>query len=112
MYRWVINMENKKLKEQCIQLFLEGKRYSEIAEKTGFSRTFITNLIKDDPRVMEEKNKKKLKVFKRKDNNQMTVYIPTSYLKKIGISSDKDKSEYVDIYLKEQDKTIILKKHK
>lgn len=105
-------MEKSKLKEQCVKLYLEGKTYTEIAQKTGWSRTYITNLIKSDERIITKKNNKKLKVFKRKDNHQMILYIPTDYLKKIGISSDSNISEYVDISLNGKDKSIIIKKHK
>lgn len=104
-------MENAKLKEECVNLYLSGNTYMKIAHKTGFSRTFITNLIKDDKRVIEKNNHKKLKVFKRKDNNQMVLYIPTKYLKKIGISNDITKIEYVDVSIDEEHKTIIIKKH-
>ena len=103
-------MDKKRLKEDCIKLFLEGKNYAEIAKQTGWSRTFISKLIKDDERVKEKNNIKKIKVFKRK-NGQMVVYIPTKLLEDIGISRDINKSEHVNIKFDETYKKIIIEKH-
>ena len=104
-------MNKQLLKEQFIKLFLEGKNYSEISKLTGWSRKFITDLIKDDTRIIMQKNSKKIKVCKRKNNNQMIIYIPTQYIENIGISKNKQDSEYVDIFFNKDDETIIIKKH-
>lgn len=103
-------MDKKRLKEDCIKLFLEGKNYAEIAKQTGWSRTTITNLIKDDERVKEKLNCKKIKVHKRKDEGRLTVLVPTQFLKKIGISKDLDKQEYVVAKFDEKTKNIIIEK--
>lgn len=103
-------MDKKGLKEDCIKLFLEGKTYSEIAKLTGWSRTFITNLIKDDQRIIEKNKIKKIKVHKRK-NGQMIIYIPTKSLEKLGISKDLNKIEYVNVKLDDSSKNIIIEKH-
>ena len=104
-------MDKKQLKEQFIKLFLEGKNFSEISHITGWSRTFITNLIKDDERVEDNKNYRKIKVYKRSDNKQMLIPVPTSFIKKLGISEDLNEVEYVDIYIDENTKNITIKKH-
>lgn len=104
-------MEKKELTEKCINLYLEGKTYEEIAKITNFSRTYVTKLISNDERIIKRKNTKKMKVCKRKDNNQMIVYIPTTFLTKIGLSKDKLKVEYVDISIDEKEKNITIKKH-
>lgn len=104
-------MDTRKLKEQCICLFLQGKNVSEIAKLTGWSRTYVYNLIKNDKRFIESKNKKEVKVYKRKDNNQFSIYIPSIFLEKLGISHDTDKTEYVDLSYDEKSKSIIIKKH-
>lgn len=104
-------MDNKELKKQCIRLYLEGKTYTEIAKLTGWSRTFITNLIKTDKKIIERKNTRKIKVSKRKNNKQMIIYIPTEFIEKLGISKDTNKTEYVNISIDEESKTMIIKKH-
>ncbi len=47
-------MEKRELKKKCIELYLEGKTYTEIAKLTGWSRTFITDLIKNDEKIIEK----------------------------------------------------------
>lgn len=104
--------EKKELKEKCIKMYLDDKKtLEEIAKLTGWSRTFITNLIKDDERFIKEKNTRKIKVSKRKNGKQLVVYIPTEFIEKLGVSKNIDMSEYVDIYANEEDKTITIKKH-
>mgnify|MGYP001092142393 CR=1 FL=1 len=104
--------ERKKLKEKCIKMYLEDhKTLEEIAKLTNWSRTFITNLIKNDERYIKEKNTRKIKVSKRKERRQLAIYIPTEFIEKLGISRDIDKTEYVNISLAEDNKTIIIKKH-
>ena len=106
-----MDMDKKELKKGCIEMYLTGKTYTEIAKLTGWSRTFITDLIKNDEKIIEKNNTKKIKVYKRKDNNQMTLYIPTEYIEKIGISKDKADTEYVDITFDKNTESIIIKKH-
>lgn len=103
-------MDRKQLKEECIKLYLEGKTYTEIAKLTNWSRTFITKLIQDDQRIIKLKNTKKIKVHKRKNDNRLVLYIPTTYIEKLGISRDFNKNEYVDIKLDEENKKIIIEK--
>ena len=104
-------MEKGELKKKCIELYLEGKTYTEIAKLTGWSRTFITDLIKNDEKIIEKNNTKKIKLYKRKDNKQVQIYIPTEFIRKMGISKDTDDTEYVDIYFDENTKNIVIKKH-
>lgn len=103
-------MDKRQLKEDCVKLYLQGKTYTEIAKLTNWSRTFIANLIKQDERIINFKNNKKVKVCKRK-NNQMVIYIPTEFIEKIGITKDLDKTEYVDIILDENFNNLLIKKH-
>lgn len=105
-------MDRENLKEKCLNMYLnENKTLEEIAELTGWSRTYITNLMKDDARYKEKKNNRKLKVYKRKTTNQMLIYITTEFIEKLGISKDSKKSEYVDVSFDENTKSIIIKKH-
>lgn len=104
--------ERKNLREKCIKMYFDSnKTLEEIAKLTGWSRIFITNLIKSDERFIREKNTKKIKVSKTKNGKQMVIYIPTKFIKKLGISEDINKSEYVNISVNEEDKTMIIKKH-
>ncbi len=103
-------MDKKQLKEECIKLYLKGKTYTEIAKLTNWSRTFIARLIQDDERIIKLKNTKKIKVHKRKNDNRLVIYIPTTYIEKLGISRDLKKDEYVDIKLDEENKKIIIEK--
>lgn len=104
--------ERKELKEKCLKMYLnEHKTLEEIAKLTGWSRTFVTNLIKNDERFIEEKNTKKIKVSKTRTRKQMVIYIPTEFIEKLGISSDVNKTEYVDISVDEDNKIVTIKKH-
>ena len=103
-------MDKESLKEQFIKLYSEGKNFSQIGELTGWSREFVRNLIKNEPEILKRKCSKKIKVSKRKDNNQMYIYIPTEFIEKLGVSRDKQKNEYVNIFINEKDKSIIIKK--
>lgn len=103
-------MEKEDLKEQCIQMFLEGKNYTEIAKLTNRSRNYITELIKDDKRVREKSNKRTVKVYKFKNTTRMKIPISTDFLSKIGISKDYKEDEYVEIKLDENNKIITIKK--
>ena len=101
----------EELKEKCIELYLSGKTYKEIGKLTDHSRNFVANLIKDDIRITEKKNIKTIKVYKLKSQKRMKITINTDFLAKIGISSDLKKDDYVDIFLDENNKSIIIKKH-
>lgn len=103
-------MENEELKEQCVQLFLDGKNYTEIAKLTNHSRQYITKLIKDDVRTKEQLNKKIIKVSKLKNNSRCRVSLSTSFLGKIGISTDYKKDDYVELTVDENSKIITIKK--
>ncbi len=104
-------MDKKELKEQCVNMFLEGKTYTEIAKLTNWSRTYISRLIEDDERVIDKKNTRKIKVTKRKNRKQMVIYIPTEFIEKLGISNDKNINESVDVILDEKSKKIEIQKH-
>ena len=105
-------MDREKLKKQCLDMYInEHKTLEEIAKLTGWSRTYITNLIKNDARYVDKKNNKKLKVYKRKTTNQMLIYITTEFIEKLGISKDFNKTEYVDVSFDEKNQSIIIKKH-
>lgn len=104
-------MSKEELKEQCINMYLDGKTYVEIAKLTGWSRTYITNLIKADERIKELRNTKKIKVHKRKDNRQMVIYIPTEFIEKLGVSRDFNKEDFVNVRIDEKNKNIIIEKH-
>lgn len=103
-------MNKEELKKYCLQLFSEGKTITEISKLTNWSRTYITNLLKKDEKYIQLKNTKKLKVYKRKNNGQMMVYVPTDFLEKLGVSKNKDKSEYVNVVLDEKENKIIISK--
>ncbi|HAB66510.1 MAG TPA: hypothetical protein DCE23_03985 [Firmicutes bacterium] len=103
-------MNKKDLKEYCIQLFAEGKTITEIAKLTSYSRKYIANLLKEDEKYIQLKNTKKLKVYKRKNNGQMMVYIPTSFLEKLGISRNKNNAEYVNVFYDKKENKIIISK--
>ena len=104
-------MNKKELKEQCVKMYCEGKSYVEIAKLTGWSRTYISNLIKNDERIKKMNNTKKIKVQKKKKDNRLVVYIPTKYIEKLGISKDFNIDEYVDVTIDEKNKNIIIEKH-
>lgn len=101
----------EELKEKCVQLYLGGKTYNEIGKLTNHSRNYVSNLIKDDIRIKEKKNIKTIKVYKLKRQKRMKITINTDFLEKIGISSDLKKDDYVDIFLDENNESIIIKKH-
>lgn len=98
------------LKEKCVQLFLKGKNYTEIAKLTNCSRQYVSNLIKDDKRVKEKLNKKIIKVNKLKNTTRLKISISTDFLSKIGITKDYKKDDFVEISVNEKTKTITIKK--
>ena len=98
---------NEKEKATVIDLYYKGYSMRKIASELGYSRQTISTLIKQ---CNLPKNIKKIKVYKYKNFNKMSVYIPISYLKQIGISGDIAKDDYVNVSL-ENDK-IVITKHK
>lgn len=103
-------MENKKLKEECINLFLSGKNYTEIAKLTNRSRQYVAELIKDDERVKEKLNTRVVKVYKLKNRARANISIGIDFLNKIGISKDFKKNDYVEVKVDEKNKIITIKK--
>lgn len=103
-------MEKEDLKRKSIQLFLDGHNYTEIAKLTGYSRQYISNLIKDDERVKEKLNKRIVKVYKYKNVTKATIPIGVDFLREIGIDSKSNNDDYVEIQLNKKDKTITIKK--
>ena len=70
----------------------------------------MLDIIKEDDQYKIIKNKRKIKVYKRKKYKQMTIHIPTEFIKKIGISEDKTKEEFVNIFYDTNNNQIIIKK--
>ena len=105
-------MNEKDLRKYCIDMFAKGSTIISIAKQTGFSRTYISNLIKEDNQYKIIKNKRKIKVYKRKNYKQMTIHIPTEFIKGIGISEDKAKDEFVNIFYDVTNNQIIIKKYR
>lgn len=103
-------MDKKELKKYCINMFVNGSTLSDIAKDTRFSRTYITNLIKDDKKYLQIKDNRKIKVYKRKNYKQMTIHIPTEFIKGIGISENKNVEEFVNIFYDRFNNQIIIKK--
>ena len=103
-------MNKEELREYCMDMLAKGNTIVKIAKQTGFSRTYISNLIKEDDQYKIIKNKRKIKVYKRKKYKQMTIHIPTEFIKKIGISEDKTKEEFVNIFYDTNNNQIIIKK--
>lgn len=103
-------MDKKELKEHCIDMFINGISLSKIAEDISKSRTYITNLIKDDERYKLYKQNRKIKVYKRKHYKQMTIHIPTEFIKGIGVTDDKDAKEFVNVFFDKNNNQIIITK--
>lgn len=103
-------MEKEDFKEECIQLFLEGKNYTEISKLTNHSRQYISNLIRNDIRVKEKLNKKIIKVSKLKNSSRCKISLSTDFLSKIGVSKDYKENDYIEVSIDEKSKTITIKK--
>lgn len=93
------------LKEKAVQLYLEGKTYIEIAKILNVSRNYVSNLIKDDVRVIE-----KSKIIKVTKGSHKFLKIGINLLNKIGITSNSDVDEYVEISVNSKENAIIVKK--
>jgi len=101
----------EELKKEAVRLFLSGNNFSEIAKKMNFSRTFITDLIKNDERVKAKRNFTTIKVYKNGKNKKMRLGLSTAFLSEIGIDKDCSKVDYVDVFLDKENGQIIIKKH-
>lgn len=103
-------MNREELKEKSIELYMSGKTLTEIANIFKKSRTYITNLIKDDEKYIAIKQNRKIKVYKRKNYKQMTIHIPTEFIKGIGITEDKNEKEFVNVFFDRVNNHIIISK--
>lgn len=100
----------KQLKEEAIQLYLAGNNMTEIGKTIGCSRNFVSELIKGDKRIKQYKNKKKVKLYKWKNQSRITLPVSVEYWEKIGVSKDINIHEFVEIMVDEDSKTIVIKK--
>lgn len=100
------------LKEQAVQLYLNGNNYADIAKIIGRSRNYVSNLIKEDDRVTNYKNQRIVKLYKNANDSRITVFIPLDYWEKIGVSKNPNISENIQMVVDEQTKRIIIEKHK
>ena len=96
------------IKAQAIKLYNNGMTMQQIADQYGCSRQYISLLLKNENKGQSRQNKRKIKIYKYKNSNKMSIYIPISYLKAIGISQNFDE-EFVNLELK--DNKIIITKH-
>ncbi len=103
-------MNKKELINYCVDMFANGDTIVNIAKQTGFSRTYISNLIKKNEQYKIIKNTRKIKVYKRKNYKQMTIHIPTEFIKGIGISEDRTKDDFVNVFYDTTNNQIIIKK--
>lgn len=103
-------MDKKELKEDCINKFIKGFSLSKIAKDISKSRTYITNLIKDDERYKLYKQNRKIKVYKRKSYKQMTIHIPTEFIRGIGVTEDKNKTDFVNVFYDKENNQIVITK--
>lgn len=101
----------EEIKEKAIEMYLNGKKIMEIANETNCSRNFIGNLIRNDKRVQQYRNKKVEKLYKWKKQPRINVSIPVEYWLKIGISKDCEIHESVELVVDENNKTIVIRKH-
>lgn len=103
-------MDINELRNYCIDMYANGNTISKIARDIGKSRTYVTNLIKYDKRYIFLKYNRKIKVYKRNSNNQMMIYIPTEFIKKIGITNNKNIDDFVNVFYDEKNNQIIINK--
>ena len=96
------------IKAQAIKLYNNGMTMQQIADQYGCSRQYISLLLKNENKGQSRQNKRKIKIYKYNNSNKMSIYIPISYLKAIGISQNFDE-EFVNLELK--DNKIIITKH-
>ncbi len=98
------------MKEQAVLLYLKGKTYIDIAEIIGCSRNYVSNLIKNDERVVKKQNLKVLKIHNSTPTTKKSLTIGINVLNKIGISRNNDIEEYVELLIDESNKQILIKK--
>lgn len=98
------------LKSNAIKLYNEGMTMQQIADKYGCSRQYISQLLKNEEKRQLKNDKRTIKLYKYKKANKIYVYVPVSYLKAIGLNTDTNTEEYVNVELKED--KIIITKHK
>lgn len=98
------------LKKKCVELYLKGNTMSEISKIVNCSRNYVGQLLKDDFSVAQYKNSSRVKVNKLKNQKRMLVSISTNFLKKIGISEDKNTDEYVEVAVDDVQKIITIRK--
>lgn len=98
------------MRENAIQLYLKGNNYTQIAKIINCSRNYISDLIKDDYRIKNFRNKRIFKLYKKMNLSKISIPIPLEYWEKIGISKDPNIDESIEIIVNEKDKTILIKK--
>ena len=101
----------EELKERCVQLYLNNKSYTDISKITGYSRKYITDLIKNDVRIINKQQIRTIKDHKRKDRKGLNIPVPVKFIKEIGINDTIKEDEYVDISINKKDNSIVIKKH-
>lgn len=106
-----MNNNVEELKERCIQLYLDNNNYTDISKITGYSRKYITDLIKDDVRVVNKQKIRTIKVHKRRDRKGLYIPVPVKFIKEIGVNDNLKIDEYVDITVNKNDNSIIIKRH-
>ncbi len=99
--------EKEKIKETALQLYLQGKNFTQIAKEIGTSRNYISSLLKADLEKMQ--CTKTLKVYKNNKKKHITIGIEA--LEQIGISKDSSVIDYIDVLVDKDKKRIILTKH-
>lgn len=99
------------MKELAIELYLNGKNYTEISRIIGCSRNYVSNLIRSDERVVEKKNSKILKVYKNSNKTKKNLTIGIELLTLIGVSKNENVDDYVQIWFDNKNKNLILKKY-
>ncbi len=99
--------EKEKIKETALQLYLQGKNFTQIAREIGTSRNYISSLLKADLEKMQYT--KTLKVYKNNKKKHITIGIEA--LEQIGISKDSSIIDYIDVLVDKDKKRIILTKH-
>ena len=104
-------VDKDKMKEKAINLYLEGKNYSQIANILGCSRNYVSTLIRKDDRVEEYKNNKIIKLYKNPHYSKIVAQISIDFWEKIGVSKDVNIVDNVKISVDEKKKIIIIKKH-
>ena len=101
----------EEMKRIALELFLNGKNYTEIANSLGCSRNYISHLINNEDEVIKRKYTKVFKVYKNPNGTKKHLTIGIELLSLIGVSRNKDENDYVKIIFDEKNKNLILKKY-